>query len=217
MIGIFSKAKMNSFEKNGFEVVRNAVHNETALLLARELQMVRDNVYRSNNVDPQYIGFWADNQCARSFSCYGMYGTESLMDLLTPRIQEITGKKVAPGYSYSRIYYNQADLLPHCDRDSCQYSVTLSLKTDVNSAWPICIMGLDGVVHEVVLNNGDMLVYRGDILTHWRNKFNGTTHTQTFFHFVDLDGEYAHCALDGRPMLGAPDKGIKTFRGKPTS
>jgi hypothetical protein len=53
---------------------------------------------------------------------------------------------------------------------------------------------------EVNLNPGDMLMYRGCELEHWRDAFEGDDCAQVFFHFTD-DKNYIY---DTRPFLGLP-------------
>ena len=53
---------------------------------------------------------------------------------------------------------------------------------------------------EVNLNPGDMLMYRGCELEHWRDVFEGDDCAQVFFHFTD-DKNYMY---DTRPFLGLP-------------
>ena len=55
------------------------------------------------------------------------------------------------------------------------------------------------------LEPGDMIVYRGTIVEHWREKFLGLNHAQVFLHYNDADGPFK-IKYDGRPMLGVPQK-----------
>ena len=63
--------------------------------------------------------------------------------------------------------------------------------------------GMKGV--KVKLNPGDMLVYRGCELEHWRNKFKGKECIQVFLHYNDKKTPGSHANLfDRRPHLGLP-------------
>tara|TARA_R100000329_G_C7539654_1_gene190494 strand:+ start:21 stop:284 length:264 start_codon:yes stop_codon:yes gene_type:complete len=74
--------------------------------------------------------------------------------------------------------------------------------------WPIFLepsgaQGKEGV--KVLLNPGDMLIYRGCDLEHWREPFEGDSCGQVFLHYNDLNGEFAEQnKYDGRPFLGLP-------------
>jgi len=50
---------------------------------------------------------------------------------------------------------------------------------------------------------GDMLIYRGDVVEHWREPLWGNNHAQVFLHYNEKDGKY-HMPFDARPMLGLP-------------
>jgi hypothetical protein len=89
------------------------------------------------------------------------------------------------------------------DRPSCEISATLCLNVnyDVNNyVWPIYI---DGV--KVELNPGDLVIYRGCDIPHWRTPLalpEKVWHIQGFFHYVDADGPYVDWKFDQRPMVG---------------
>ena len=52
------------------------------------------------------------------------------------------------------------------------------------------------------LNPGDMLVYKGDKLEHWREPFTGKICGQVFLHYVDKS--LKKFINDTRPHLGLP-------------
>ena len=58
---------------------------------------------------------------------------------------------------------------------------------------------------KVDLEVGDMLVYSGCELEHWREPFEGDSCGQVFLHYNHVNGPYATNNLfDGRPKLGVP-------------
>ena len=87
--------------------------------------------------------------------------------------------------------------------------------------WPIFIdpTGTDNVIDEfkqihkpntpegnqVLLGIGDMLVYSGCELEHWREPFQGEVCGQVFLHYNHKNGPFAEKnKFDKRPMLGIP-------------
>jgi hypothetical protein len=64
--------------------------------------------------------------------------------------------------------------------------------------WSIFIDGA-----EVKMDPGDMIIYNGIDLPHWRKKFRGIYHTQVFFHYTDE--KILGLTPDTRPRLGLPD------------
>ena len=192
------------FHIDGYEVINDVITKQTSDLLSIEFNMVRDNIFLSNNRNLNEIGFCNDVVVKNSFSWYGAYCFESLLTLVKPSVEKVTGKRLIPSYSYARIYYNGATMLSHKDRPSCQYSATLTVDVDDSGPWDIWMENFDGVSVPVKIPVGSMLVYRGDKLNHWREEYKGTKQIQAFLHYVDVDGEFANYAYDGREMLGAP-------------
>ena len=115
-----------------------------------------------------------------------------------PIMKKETGLDLIPTYSYTRVYEKGSVLKKHKDRPSCEISTTLHLG---GSMWPIFIEG-----NEVTLDIGDMLVYSGCELEHWRETFEGDICSQVFLHYNHVNGKYSDKnSFDGRPMLGLPD------------
>ena len=57
----------------------------------------------------------------------------------------------------------------------------------------------------VDLEPGDMLVYSGCELEHWREEFTGNICAQVFLHYNHVNGQFADSNLyDKRPLLGIP-------------
>jgi hypothetical protein len=53
---------------------------------------------------------------------------------------------------------------------------------------------------------GDMIIYKGCEIEHWREPFKGLNHAQLFMHYNRKDGLYEFNEdvdkYDGRPLLG---------------
>ena len=120
-------------------------------------------------------------------------------------MEKTTGLKLTPNYTYARIYKPGDELKRHKDRFSCEISTTLNLGGD---KWPIFIEpsekeGMKGV--SVNLKPGDMLVYRGNILEHWREPFKGKDCAQVFLHYNNTKTKGSkENMFDKRPHLGLP-------------
>ena len=120
-------------------------------------------------------------------------------------MEKVTGLKLYPAYTYARIYKKGDELKRHKDRFSCEISTTMNLGGD---DWPIYLepsgeTGKKGI--KVDLKPGDMLVYRGMELEHWREEFQGDNCAQVFLHYNDQKSKDANQnANDRRPHLGLP-------------
>ena len=186
---------MTHFQQKGFQKVEGFIPPFFSTYLKNYFTLRVQN-------DPSLGG---DPQAPKSHCVYGDPAFDMVMAMSTEDIGNIVGKKLIPQYTYARIYKNGSVLEKHTDRPECQYSVTLCLggiyefETD---KWPIWIKDRADKSHEVLLEEGDMLVYSGCELEHWRDKFEGERQYQLFMHYVDADGEFKDRVYDGRRNLG---------------
>ena len=158
------------------------------------------------------FGVWNDEQVPNTYSHYSDILMETLLEKVKPTMEKHTGLKLSPTYSYARIYKNGDVLARHKDRYSCEISTTLNLGGD---SWPIYLdptgkKGQAGI--KVDLEPGDMLIYSGCELEHWREEFKGKDCVQVFLHYNKSSSKKAKENLyDGRPFIGLPSwfKGYK--------
>tara|TARA_Y100001938_G_scaffold146667_1_gene226010 strand:- start:333 stop:971 length:639 start_codon:yes stop_codon:yes gene_type:complete len=201
-----------SFKENKYEIIRNAITEDLAnfcyayLLQKREVVKYLHNKEIINVRNGESLwGVWDDTSVPNTYVNYGDILTETLLVKLKTKMMEITGKKLVPCYSFLRIYKNGDILKRHKDRPSCEISCTLNLGGD---EWPINLdpsEGTDKKGIKVFLNPGDMLVYSGCDLEHWRDPFQGQDCCQTFLHYNDINGPFKDLnKYDGRAMLGLP-------------
>ena len=207
---------------NKFQVIKNAVPYELANFIFNYFLLKRDAVdfmYKNNiTYDNGSLGTWTDKQIPNTYSHYADMVMETLLMKVLPKMQQETGLELIPTYSYARIYKKGDILRRHKDRPSCEISTTLNLG---GNPWPIFIdgTGADNVIDEyknivkpgapegtkVLLDVGDMLVYSGCELEHWREPFDGDICGQVFLHYNHVNGPFAEKnKFDGRPMLGLP-------------
>ena len=193
---------MNLFQQHKYLIVRNAISFELANFAFNYFLMKRDAtewMHKNNYVSEFTPGFgtWKDEQIPNTFSCYGDTFMETLMMKVLPVMKQHTDLDVIPTYSYTRAYKKGDVLKKHKDRPSCEISTTLHLG---GNPWSIYVEGT-----KVDLNVGDMLIYSGCELEHWREPFEGNVCVQTFLHYNNANGQYAHTnKFDKRPMLGIP-------------
>ena len=214
---------MNTFKKDKYQVIRGAISKELADIGYRYLQisaeadhwMLQNGATHENN---PLIGNFKDRQVPNSYAKYSDRLMETLLIKTIDVMQKKTGLKLVPTYSYTRLYRKGNILNRHKDRPSCEISTTLCLGGD---HWPIYLdpTGADNVIKEyegiikpgapvgveVNLKPGDMLIYSGCELEHWRKPFEGKLCGQVFLHYNHADGQFAKSNLyDKRPLLGIP-------------
>ena len=205
-----------------YQVIKNAISYELANFIYNYFLLKKDAVefmYKNNiNYESPLLGTWTDKQVPNTYSHYADMVMETLLMKVLPIMKKETGLKLIPTYSYARAYKKGDILRRHKDRPSCEISTTLNLGGD---PWPIFIdgTGADSVIDEykqihkpnapegtkVLLEVGDMLVYSGCELEHWRETFEGNICGQVFLHYNHVNGPFAGTNMfDGRPKLGLP-------------
>ena len=198
------------FEKNKYSVLKSAISKEMAdfiydyfLLKRKVTKCLVDTKYISPFTD--YWGIWNDEQIPNTYSHYADVAMETLLTEVKPVMEKHTGLKLSPTYSYARIYKYGDVLARHKDRYSCEISTTLNLGGE---QWPIYLdpTGGDGKAGiKITLAPGDMLIYSGCDLEHWREEFTGKNCGQVFLHYNKANSKTAkENALDKRPLLGLP-------------
>ena len=199
-----------NFKKDKYQVIKGAISNELAdfcyqyflnkRTVARHLF---DEKYISQFTE--YFGVWNDTQIPETYSHYGDIVMDTLLEKLKPVMEQESDLKLNETYSYARIYKKDEELKSHKARYSCEISSTLHLGGDEWSIFlePSGEEGKNGI--EVKLKPGDMLIYRGCDLEHWRETFTGDNCGQVFLHYNDASGKDAEKnKYDGRSFLGLP-------------
>ena len=200
------------FKKKKYKVIRQAISKDLAAFVANYFMMqkqVYDTCRAQRYISPfeNIIGQYEnkDEQIPETYSHYSNIAMETLMLKCLPKMEEATSLKLYPAYTYARIYKKGDVLKRHKDRFSCEISTTMNLAGD---DWPIYLepsgeVGKKGI--KVDLKPGDMLVYSGCELEHWRNKFKGKECIQAFLHYNSCKTTGAKDNMfDKRPHLGLP-------------
>jgi len=209
---------------NKYQVIKKAVSYELANFIFNYFLLKRDAVkyMYDNNItyDNGMLGTWEDKQIPNTYSHYADNVMETLLVKVLPIMAQETGLQLIPTYSYARVYKKGDILHRHKDRPSCEISTTIHLG---GHRWPIFIdgTGADNILSgsetktivkpnapagtKVILEVGDMLLYSGCDLEHWREPFEGEVCAQVFLHYNHANGPFAEKnKFDKRPMLGLP-------------
>jgi PKHD-type hydroxylase len=168
------KSQMNIM-RGFYNVIKNLISPEEA-----------DEISKVIKKAPKNEG---DPQVPNSHSYYNLPVCNILLGRLLDRVSKKAGKTLSPSYAYCRVCFRGADLKPHKDRPSCEYSVTLNLSQ--THQWTI-FMGKKGITQ----NPGDGVLYKGCEIEHSRPEFNGDEYVQVFLHYVDSNGPYKDHVYD---------------------
>ena len=181
-----------------------------------QLEAMRLNYYDENGIeyDNDVDGTFADKQAPGDFSKYGDPIMDTLLSLSLEQMQTLTSKELVPTYSYHRLYTTGTELKRHKDRPSCEISTTICLGYDNSNVdaskypdwdWPMFIKEKNGKEIPIHMKPGDMIIYRGCEVEHWREPLWANNHAQVFLHYNEKGGEY-DVPYDGRPLLGMTAK-----------
>ena len=212
----------NNFKKDKFIVIEKAIDPKIANFVYNYFLMKRQvarTMFDARYISPftTEFGVWNDDQVPNTYSHYSDIAMETLLLAVQPVMEKQTGLKLIPTFSYARIYKKGDILHRHKARFSCEISTTLNLGGD---KWEIFIekdsnkgkiIEGKGYVSEntkgikVDLKPGDMLVYRGNLLEHWREEFKGNDCGQVFLHYNNSATKGAkENIFDKRKHLGLP-------------
>ena len=182
--------------KELYKVVRNAISEDALELVKNSILLSKQADYFNKGIDQNNRTAFGDEQSPISYANYSLAVNDALMLTIHPLMEQATGLNLYPTYTYSRIYWKGSTLAKHTDRPSCQYSTTICIANDPEP-WGIYMGGT-----EVFLEPGDLVVYQGCEIEHWRDPYEGNQQIQVFCHYVDADDKYAEYKFDKRPMLG---------------
>ena len=150
----------------------------------------------------------------KSEGCYKFPPAVALHRWLRDNLRDVIDIELVETYSYTRTYDRGAYLKSHTDRPSCEISATICLdyKSDDNTPWKIWVQNdrnyIDDAVHDqpslfeisqkpvigkregcvaVSLEVGDVLLYQGPNIPHWRDTFLGDYSSHMFLHFINAN------------------------------
>ena len=126
---------------------------------------------------------WKDSQVPDTPAFHDDLAMKNLMCYLSADMEKYLGIDLIPTYSYLRVYKHGDVLYKHTDKNSCEFSVTLTLKREPEEdIWPIYVE--TDKINKVSLDSGDGLIYKGSENFHWRDEFSGSKLAQVILHYV---------------------------------
>ena len=199
-----------SFKQKKFKVLRKVVSSELIKFIYNYFlnkRKVAKFLFDEKFISPYttYWGIWTDVQVPNTYTHYGDLVMETLLQDLKGKMEKESGYKLFETYSYARLYKTGDVLHRHTDRYSCEVSTTINLGGD---EWPIYLdptgkKGRAGI--KIILKPGDLLMYSGCDIEHWREAFPGKVCAQVFLHYIDVKKKDAKInKYDRRPFLGLP-------------
>jgi hypothetical protein len=178
------------FEDNGYILLKEFLDPDSCAELTKELYNLIEQGFTKK-----------DEQCPISEGIYGAVAFDSVLEQLLPKFEYITGRALLPTYSYARLYRPGERLKPHRDRPSCEVSATITIGFEGES-WPIYFENESEGSIKINMTVGDAVVYKGEQLSHWRNRYTeGQWQAQIFLHYVTAEGPNENFKYDNRGCL----------------
>ena len=178
------------------KVWREAVPYPVVDFVYREFRLMRDSLLSMGSNEG-----YNDPTVPGCFSWYSPLCFETLSLAVKDRLEHILKAELHSTYSSGRIYTNGSELVEHTDRRSSEIACSVNLAKDDD--WGL-FFRWKGQELRVDLEPGDMVIYSGAAIPHWRNKYTGQEHVQAFLQYVYADGEFSDLKYDTRPYLATP-------------
>jgi hypothetical protein len=183
------------FKENGFLIIRNFIEKDFVEFIQDYFSLkINSSNYTIDSTQVEY-----------SYRFYGDNLAETILQNSCESLSKIIGIQILPTYSLTRFYMKGDELKIHKDRPSCEISATLSLGfSDDCGPNPIYFSKNKNGSNptEIILNSGDLCIYRGCDLYHWRNPLPNKWMLQSFLHFINSEGKYIDNIYDKRVYLG---------------
>lgn len=183
---------MKNFKETEACILRGVIGEELLIFIKNHLKHSLERF-------PHSIG--PDGQCrGRVRAKYGDWHIENLSDFLKPKVEEATGLKLHPTYTYFRRYLKGDELPIHTDRESCEISMSVCIvRNNDEPIWALKCIDKQGKQIEALLEEGDAMIYNGINIKHWRDPLkDGTFQLNAFLHYVNADGLYKSFRYDKR-------------------
>lgn len=193
----------NTLEKQGYLILQQTVSPEVCALLsdyARLKARIRPHIRKRGDPLAFIHREYADPMM------------EVMLEKLTPHVEKATGLSLWPTLSFYYAYRQGNQLKPHKDRSSCEYVAGLCIGVDEayqkkEGSWPLVIeVGGEPIV--LKLQAGDLVIFKGNEIKHWREPFTGQWFISAIFGYVNKIGPYAFQKYDQRKSLGKQHVGM---------
>jgi hypothetical protein len=157
--------KSEFFKKFGYAYFENVLTEDQCFRFAAKMLSLREDnkLYYEGKTENNPNAFY-DN----SFGVGSVPEFEQALRDMQPHIEEELQVKMKVANSYARIYYNGGTLKPHKDRSGLDYTMSITLFSNLEEDWPLWCRDLEGneVALKIPQGWGGMML--GTTMEHWR-------------------------------------------------
>lgn len=211
----------SSFEQENYMVIRNVFPKFFCDIV---VNYAKFQAFYDFTPESEFVG-----QVPDTHSRYADFLMEAILLHLKPILEGGIHRSLLPTYSYFRVYKRGDKLDPHVDRRECEISATVAFGWPDSPSWAFKLSNdkdyyngaedchspsPESSTISVYLEPGDVLIYAGPKVKHWRLPLNSDAYVQAFFHYVSEDGPNKCQKFDGRDAIGVPklSAGIEYFK-----
>lgn len=130
--------------------------------------------------------FYYDDQCTTSPAFFNLFKHPA--KIYKEKLENELGLKLWDTYNHSRIYKKGELLVPHKDKNQCEIAISITLGYSGEKPWPLHFYSHEQ--HKIItvdLDIGDVLIYKGFDLLHWRNQMKDDWQCQAFWFYATDD------------------------------
>ena len=173
----------NTYQQRGYALIPNVLTaQQCQQFTAIMFQLQQDSKLSAEQTTNP--GFYKNSFGIGSYPAF-----ESLLVPVGQRIMDELKINMRPANSYARIYTNGSTLPAHVDRPGLDYTLSISLYTDLTAPWPFYLKDLTGaeLACEIPLGHGGFIL--GREISHWRTPLVCTADqrvVQLFLHWAKI-------------------------------
>lgn len=154
------------FEKHGYAYLKQVLTTDECLQFAgMMLAMKEENMLSFEGKSESNPHAFYDNSFGGNRPEF-----EAKLREVQPRIEEELGLvgKMRPANSFARIYYNGGTLQSHVDRPGLDYTISITLFSNLETDWPLWVVEKQGSKIPLTIGMGDGGMILGTTMQHWR-------------------------------------------------
>lgn len=199
-----------SFKKNNYFVIKNCFLKDIIQIITG-YTLLKRSVYKTF-IEKKYItplsvdwGTYDDGYINDVYSSYADILTETIIQIIKPKIEKIIKEKIFPIYSYYRIYTKNNTLPKQPNAKQFYISSLLHIGKD-NFSTTLNTNNKEKIIY---LNNGDLLIYKGEEIDQKQKVLEDNISIQIYFHYTNNKD----LIWDAKPHPGLPEWFSKNLQG----
>ena len=232
----WTNRETRDFHENRYVVLRNFIPKDIINMTLDTWKTIESNPEYKDaffHREEETTNNSPKSSLGKSQGCYCFPPAVALHRWMRDNLRDVIDMELVETYSYTRTYDRGAYLKSHTDRPSCEVSATICLdyKSDDNTPWKIWVQNdrnyIDDAVHDqqqlfeitqkpvigkrkgsvaVSLEVGDVLLYQGPNIPHWRDTFLGDYSSHMFLHFINANSNMLGLPVFTQPKSAANER-----------